>query len=78
MSCSCNELLGEAAALIDDLSRAFQDNSFRATLQTYTDPCPLMIGEVGYLSYGSDAANALFHVVNERPLLRWPPYEVRL
>ena len=28
----------------------------------------LVIDEVGYLSYGPDAANVLFHVVNERHL----------
>ena len=27
-----------------------------------------MIDEVGYLTYGSDAANVLFHVVNQRHL----------
>ena len=65
-------LFTTAAALIDDLSRAFQDNSFRATLQTYTDPHLLVIDEVGYLSYGPDAANVLFHVVNERHLRKRP------
>ena len=29
-----------------------------------------MIDEVGYLSYGADAANVLFHVVNDRHLRR--------
>ncbi len=32
----------------------------------------LVVDEVGYLSYGPDAANVLFHVVNERHLRRRP------
>jgi len=32
----------------------------------YIQPHVLIIDEVGYLSYGFDAANVLFHVVNER------------
>jgi len=32
----------------------------------------LIIDEVGYLSYGPDAANVLFHVVNERHLKKRP------
>ena len=34
----------------------------------YTHPSVLVIDEVGYLTYGDDAANVLFHVVNERHL----------
>jgi hypothetical protein len=29
-------------------------------------PAILVVDEVGYLTYGTDAANVLFHVVNER------------
>lgn len=65
-------LFTTAAALIDDLSRAFQDNAFRAALVPYIDPHVLVIDEVGYLSYGHDAANVLFHVVNERHLKKRP------
>lgn len=61
-----------AAALIDDLSRAFQNNRFRDALAVYIDPPVLVIDEVGYLSYGPDAANVLFHVVNERHLKKRP------
>jgi hypothetical protein len=32
----------------------------------YTHPAVLVVDEVGYLTYGTDAANMLFHVVNER------------
>lgn len=57
-----------AAALIDDLSRASREGRMREALATYTHPHVLVCDEVGYLSYGSDAANVLFHVVNERHL----------
>ena len=65
-------LFTTAAALIDDLSHAFQNNSFRDTLTAYIEPHVLVIDEVGYLSYGPDAANVLFHVVNERHLKKRP------
>ena len=55
-----------AAALIDDLSAAFRDGRLAETLATYTHPDVLVVDEVGYLTYGNDAANMLFHVVNER------------
>jgi len=55
-----------AAALIDDLSAAFRAGELTHTLPTYTHPGVLVVGEVGYLTYGTDAANMLFHVVNER------------
>ena len=61
-----------AAALIDDLSRASADGRFRAALQTYVHPHVLICDEVGYLSYGPDAANVLFHVVNDRHLRKRP------
>ena len=61
-----------AAALIDDLSRATRDNRFRERLEVYADPHVLVIDEVGYLSYGTDAANVLFHVVNDRHLRKRP------
>ena len=38
----------------------------RRALPTYTHPAVLVVDEVGYLTYGTDAANMLFHVVNER------------
>ena len=37
-------------------------------LTGYLHPHVLVVDEVGYLSYGPDAANVLFHVVNERHL----------
>jgi DNA replication protein DnaC len=55
-----------AAALIDDLSAAFRTGELAHALPTYTHPAILVVDEVGYLTYGTDAANMLFHVVNER------------
>jgi DNA replication protein DnaC len=55
-----------AATLIDDLSAAFRDGQLAQALQPYTHPAVLVVDEVGYLTYGTDATNMLFHVVNER------------
>lgn len=55
-----------AAELIDDLSGAFRAGRLADTLTTYTHPDVLVVDEVGYLTYGTDAANMLFHVVNDR------------
>ena len=61
-----------ATALIDELSRATRVGKLRHVLPTYTHPHVLVIDEVGYLSYGPDAANVLFQVVNDRHLHRRP------
>ena len=55
-----------AAELIDDLSAAFRDRRLTETLAMYTHPGVLIVDEVGYITYGTDAANMLFHVVNDR------------
>jgi DNA replication protein DnaC len=55
-----------AAAMIDELSGAFRAGRLAEALQTYTHPAVLVVDEVGYLTYGTDAANMLFHVVNDR------------
>jgi len=55
-----------AAELIDDLSAAFRTGQLAATLARYVHPSLLVVDEVGYLTYGTDAANMLFHVVNDR------------
>ena len=52
--------------LIDDLSAAFREGQLAEALQAYTHSAVLVVDEVGYLTYGTDAANMLFHVVNER------------
>ena len=61
-----------AAHLIDELSSAGRDGRLREGLIPYTHPGVLVVDEVGYLSYGPDAANVLFQVVNERHLHRRP------
>jgi DNA replication protein DnaC len=61
-----------AAELIEDLSNASQRGRLHEALLTYTRPHVLVIDEVGYLTYSQDAANVLFHVVNERHLRKRP------
>lgn len=67
-----NAFFVTAAALIEQLSRASADGRMREALAVFLQPHLLVIDEVGYLSYGPDAANVLFHVVNERHLRRRP------
>jgi len=55
-----------AAELIDKLSAAFRQGQLSEGLAAYTHPHVLVVDEVGYLTYGTDAANMLFHVVNDR------------
>jgi len=59
-------LVTTAADLIDDLSATSCDGRLREALVRYVKPHLLFVDEVGYLAYGDDAANVLFHVVNER------------
>jgi DNA replication protein DnaC len=61
-----------AAELIEDLSNASHKGRLQESLPTYTHPHVLVIDEVGYLTYGPDAANVLFHVVNDRHLRKRP------
>jgi len=62
-------LFTTCAALVDDLSSAAANKrSFREALLRYTSPDVLVVDEVGYLTYSHDAANVLFHVVNDRHL----------
>lgn len=61
-----------AAKLVEDLSNASQKGKLQEALLTYTHPHVLVVDEVGYLSYGPDAANVLFHVVNHRYLKKRP------
>ena len=65
-------LFATAAELIEDLSNASQKGHLHQSLATYTHPHVLIVDEVGYLSYGPDAANVLFHVVNVRHLKKRP------
>ena len=57
-----------ATDLIDQLSTVARRGRLRHVLPRYTHPAVLVIDEVGYLSYGPDAANVLFQVVNDRHL----------
>ncbi len=61
-----------AAHLIEDLSNASRQGRLHDALLRYTHPHVLIVDEVGYLSYGPDAANVLYHVVNDRHLRRRP------
>jgi DNA replication protein DnaC len=61
-----------AAELIEELSNASKRGQMQEALLTYTRPHVLLIDEIGYLSYGPDAANVLFHVVNHRHLKKRP------
>jgi DNA replication protein DnaC len=61
-----------AAALIEDLSAASRSGRLRDALTHYLHPHVLVVDEVGYLAYGPDAANVLFHVVNDRHLKKRP------
>ncbi|MFZ3333976.1 MAG: ATP-binding protein, partial [Candidatus Acidiferrales bacterium] len=65
-------LFTTAAELIEDLSNASKKGHLQESLATYTHPHALIIDEVGYLTYGPDAANVLFHVVNDRHLRKRP------
>ncbi len=65
-------LFTTAAELIEDLSNASQKGRLHESLATYTHPHVIIIDEVGYLTYGPDAANVLFHVVNVRHLKKRP------
>ena len=61
-----------AAQLIEDLANASQHGRLHAVLPAYTQPHVLVVDEVGYLAYGPDAANVLYHVVNDRHLRKRP------
>ncbi len=61
-----------ATALIDELSLASHRGETRDVVSRYTHSDVLVIDEVGYLSYGPNAANVLFQVVNDRYLHQRP------
>jgi DNA replication protein DnaC len=65
-------LFTPAAALVEELSVAAREGRLAKLLPTYTRPAVLVCDELGYLTYGPDAANVLFHVVNERHLRKRP------
>ena len=55
-----------AAELIEDLSVASREGRLADALTRYVTPHVLVCDEVGYLTYGPDAANVLYHVVTKR------------
>jgi len=60
-------LFTTAAALVEELSVAARGGGRLAKmLPAYTRPSVLVVDELGYLTYGPDAANVLFHVVRWR------------
>jgi DNA replication protein DnaC len=61
-----------AAELIEDLPNASRKGRLHESLAAYSHPHVFIIDEVGYLTYAQDAANVLFHVVNNRHLRRRP------
>jgi DNA replication protein DnaC len=63
-------LFTTAAELIDRLSAASREGKLRDVLAIYMRPHLLVVDEVGYLTYGDDAANVLYHVVNDRHIRR--------
>src|SRR5881409_3177861 len=65
-------LFTSAAEMIEALSVATRRGELVATLARYAHPSVLVIDEVGYLTVGSDAANLMFQVVNERYLHHRP------
>lgn len=60
------------AALIETLSSASRDGRLQEALYEITHIDVLVVDEVGYLTYGPDAANVLFHVVQARHLAKKP------
>ena len=63
-------LFTTAAELIDELSAESRAGNLRGGLASYLRPHVLIVDEVGYLAYGDDAANVLYHVVNDRHIRR--------
>ena len=63
-------LFTTAAELIEDLSTASSEGRMQQALAAYVRPHVLVVDEVGYLTYGADAANVLYHVVNDRHIRR--------
>lgn len=61
-----------AAGLLNDLHRAAATTDLESAVSRYVDPHVLIIDELGYLSYGPDAANLLFQIVDRRYLKRRP------
>jgi hypothetical protein len=63
-------LFTTAAELIEHLSAASRDGAMHEALAAYLRPHVLVVDEVGYLACSDDAANVLYHVVNDRHIKR--------
>ena len=61
-----------ANEMLETLSLAAREGALGEALAEYVDPDVLVIDEIGYLTHRPDAANVLYHVVNERHLRRRP------
>ena len=57
---------------MNGLHRGAAAGELEEALVTYIEPHVLVIDELGYLSYGPDAANLLFQVVDRRYLKERP------
>jgi len=59
-----------AASLLNELHKAQRDGVLEEVTATFVDPDVLVIDELGYLTYGPDAANHLFPVIDARYLAK--------
>jgi DNA replication protein DnaC len=59
------------AELLNELHRATGDTR-RDVVDSFVEPDVLVLDELGYLTYGPDAANLLFQVVDQRYLAKRP------
>ena len=59
------------AELLNDLHRAGDDEREKV-VESFVAPDILVLDELGYLTYGPDAANLLFQIVDQRYLTRRP------
>jgi len=65
-------LFETAAAMLGKLHKAQVQGRLDEALEEYLAPHILVIDELGYLTYGSDAANHLFPIVDQRYLRKRP------
>jgi DNA replication protein DnaC len=65
-------LFETAAALLGKLHKAQASGRLEEVLEEYVAPQVLVLDELGYLTYGPDAANFLFPLVDQRYLLKRP------
>lgn len=60
------------ASLLNDLHTAQREGTLPETIDSYVEPDVLVLDELGYLTYGPDAANHLFPVIDARHLAKRP------